>query len=253
MAKGISVKFKSYLETIPRMLEVLKLEKELQKHNKIVLKPSIKNSSSNNTSPEFVEEILKFCSKNKNPNAEIFIAEGSDGEDTMELFESLGYKSLAERYSVGLIDLNNTEVEEVINGDFLKFNKIFYPKILLESFVISLPKLSEDAETVVAGALSNMLGAFPARFYKGFLSRTKSKIRNWPMKYSIHDILKCKLPDLAIIDASDKGSILVGRPLEMDKQAVKLLSKDWKSVPYIRLIDESFSSSEANKIKDSVQ
>ena len=42
-------------------------------------------------------------------------------------------------------------------------------------------KLSEDAETVVAGALSNMLGAFPARFYKGFLSRTKSKIRNWPM------------------------------------------------------------------------
>lgn len=241
MVKGASIKFKSYQESVPKLLEFLKVSEELKKYDKIILKPSLKNHNTS-TPLAFTESILKFCLENKNPATEVFIAEGADGEDTMELFEQFGYQNLAEKYSIGLIDLNNTETETLVNGEFLKFEEINYPKILLNSCIISLPILKEDEETEISDSLSNMLGAFPSQHYAGFFSLKKNKIRKWPIKYSIHDILKCKMPNFAVIDASQRGQIIAGLPLEIDKQAAKLLNVEWKSIPHLKLIDESFSS-----------
>lgn len=239
MAKGISIKFKSYGETVPKLLDVIKFNQELKKHGKIVLKPSLRNSQSLHSSPEFTEEVLKYILANKEPTAQVFIAEGSDGEDTMDVFDKLGYRNLSEKYSVGLIDLNFSEVEEIENGNFSKFDSIMYPKILKESFVVSIPKLAEDPELEMVGSLSNMIGAFPARYYKGLFSKQKTKIRNWPIKFSLCDLLMCKVPELAIIDASEQGSILAGVPLEMDRQAAKLLGKEWRSISHLKLIGET--------------
>lgn len=241
MAKGVSIKFKSYKETIPKLLQIIKFDQEIKKHDNIILKPSLKNLATPNTSPEFTEAVLRFCLEHKTPESRVLIAEGSDGIDTEDVFEKLGYRQLAEEYSVGLIDLNSAEVEEVKDGEFLKFDKIMYPKILANSFVISMPKLAEDEDTEIQASLSNMLGAFPAEHYSGFFSLNKNKIKKWPSKYSIHDILKCKMPEFAIIDASDKGVILAGVPLDMDMQASKLLGKPWQSVQHLRLVNESFA------------
>lgn len=243
MAKGVSIKFRSYSETIPRLLELINLSKELKKYSKIILKPSIlkfEGEKSLSTPVAFVEQVLRYCIRNKNPVSEVFIADGADGADTMELFNKLGYTKLAERYSVGLIDLNNTEAEAIIAHDFLRFSEIMYPKILKDSFVISLPLLAEDDETDIKGALSNMLGAFPAKHYKGFFSKIKNKIRKWPIKYSVYDILKCKMPDFAIMDSSEKGVIIAGLPLEVDKQAAKLLNIDWRYISYLKMVEEGF-------------
>ena len=248
MIKGASIKFTSYGESVPKLLALLKVQNELKKYDKIILKPYIKNSDSY-TSLEFIESVLQFCIQNKNPVAEIFIAEGVDGLDTTELYESLGYQKLAEKYSVGLIDLNDTEVEEVLNSEFLKFESINYPKILLKNCVISLPPLREDDETEITTSLSNMLGAFPAQHYSGFFSLKKNKIRKWPIKYSIHDILKCKMPNFAVIDASSKGQIIAGLPIEIDKQAAKLYAGDWKTISHLKFIDESFRLKKQSEIE----
>ncbi|MFH1425349.1 MAG: DUF362 domain-containing protein [archaeon] len=239
MAKGAAIKFQSYEETTPKILKLLKLQDELKKYDKIILKPYLTNPKEDSTSSEFTEAVLKFCLENKNPVAEVFIAEGAEEDDTTELFESLGYQKLAEKYGLGLIDLNNTETEELQDDDFSRFEKIQFPEILRESFLISLPKLSENLETGINGSLSIMLGAFPSSHYSGFFSQGKNKIRKWPIKYSIHDILKCKFPDFAITDASEQGSILAGLPLEIDKQSAKLLGKNWQEVPYIKLLDQA--------------
>ena len=136
--------------------------------------------------------------------------------------------------------MNTAEVNEVRNSGFVKFDGIMYPKILSDSFVISLPPLGEHPEFEISGSLANMIGAYPSKYYKGFFTKKKTKLRNWPIRYSIHDILKCKLPNFAIIDASDKGFILAGQPLEMDKQSVKLLGREWKTVSHLKLAHESF-------------
>src|SRR3989344_2491908 len=203
MAKGASIKFSSYGESVPNLLKILNLSKELKKYDSIVLKVKLSppdEMRDKGIPPEhdkflnFVESILRFVLKEKNPVANVYIAEGADGYNTEELFNLSGYQKLADRYDVGLIDLNNTETEDIENPKFLKFEKIQYPKILLNSFVISLSKPEESEEVVLEGALSNMLGAFPSKFYKGFFSKTKDKIRKFPIKYSIHDIINCKMP-----------------------------------------------------------
>lgn len=241
MAKGISIKFRSYPETLASLLKVINLEKELKKHSKIVLKPYLGVSADKTpigTPVEFAEQILRFCLKNKNPVAEVFIAEGADGAETMELFESFGYTKLAERYSVGLIDLNSAETEKIEFANFLKFSNVMYPKVLKESFVISIPKLMQNDEFAMLGSISNMLGAYPAKHYRGWFAKNKSKLRKWPLKYAVHDISQCKMPDFAIIDASEKGALLAGLPLDMDKQAAKLIGMEWKNVGYLRLAEQ---------------
>ncbi|HLC32125.1 MAG TPA: DUF362 domain-containing protein [Candidatus Nanoarchaeia archaeon] len=242
MVKGVAVKFNSYKETIPAVLDLIKLPQELKKYSKIILKPSINTQTGKATPKEALEAVLAYCVYHKNPAAEIFIAEGADGQNTQELFEHYQYTQLAELFPVGLIDLNEAETEEIQDGYFQKFASIHYPKVLLESFVISIPELSEDPETEIQTSLSNMLGAFPSSKYRGFFSRSKTKLRAWPIKYSIHDIVRCKTPNLAIIDASAQGKIIIGHPLEADKQAAKLLNKDWRSIAHLRLIDDSIAA-----------
>lgn len=250
MVKGVSIKFAGYEETIPKLLKLIGFDTEMKKHARIVLKPNLVNGiKTGSTSPEFTEQVLKFIMTNKNPGTEVYIAEGCDGFDTEEIFDDFGYRSLSEKYGVGLIDLNNSETEIIEDDGFLRFDEIYYPGILQNAFIISLPCLRDDDETEIAGSLANMVGCFPSSKYKGFFSKNKSKIRKWPIKYAIHDILKCKMPDFAIIDASDRGFILAGKPLDMDKQAAKLLGREWNSVSHLKLIDESFLSSSIDKDK----
>src|SRR3989344_3735260 len=175
MAKGVSIKFKSYSESVSNLLKLTKFENEIKKHSVIVLKPFLRDSVSASTPVAFTEAVLNYCLNNKSPEAQIYIAEGSDGEETMDVFDKLGYKKLAEQYSVSLIDLNTADVEEVKDDSFLKFGSIKYPKILQNSYVISLPKISADNELEMIGALSNMIGAYPARHYTGWFSKGKNK------------------------------------------------------------------------------
>lgn len=249
MAKGISVKLKTYSDTVPKLLSLIKLNEEIKKHSKIILKPYLHSDLVRSTKAEFVEPILRFCLHHKNPDAQVFIADGVDGADTMQLFNELGYNKLAEAYSIGLIDLNNSAVKEIRDGEFLKFERIMYPEVLLDAFIISLPYLNEDSETGITGSLAAMLNTFPASYYNGLFSSKKTKIRKEPIRYAIHDILKCKMPDLAVIDASSKGMVLAGQPLEMDKQAVKLIGNQPGDVSYLRLIEDSFKP-KAEKGKD---
>lgn len=240
MAKGASIKFTTYDESIPKLLKLLNLGAELRKYDKIVLKPWLSANPEESTPQVFLEEVLKFCIQSKNPVAEIFIAEGADNAETDDLFKSNGYRELAEKYSVSLIDLNSAETKSLENHQFLKFPSIFFPKILIESFVISLPKLVEHEETELVTSTSNMLGAFPSSEYSGFFTSRKKKLRKWPIKYAVHDINIAKFPDFAVIDASENGAIFAGLPLELDKQAIKFLGRDWQRIQHIKLLDETF-------------
>ncbi len=251
MAKGASIRFRSYEETIPKLLKLFRFDSEIKKHNSIVLKIQISKEKEVSTPIEFIEAVLSFIVENKNPVTSVFIADGADGEDTEALFETEGFQELAEKYNIGLIDLNNTETTPVESPKFLKFHTIYYPKILLDSFVITLTKLEENSETTLNGALSSMLGAFPAKHYQGFFSSNKNKIRKFLMKYSIHDILKCKTPDFSIVDASEFNSILAGLPFDVDKQSSKLMDIPWKEIPYLKLLEETnLKEEEQNKKKE---
>ncbi len=245
MTKGVAIKFKSYEETVPTLLKAIKLDEELKKHEHIVLKPNLHSNSEHFTPTDFVEAVVRFCVQHKNPGAEVIIAEGADGYDTLHLFEERGFRVIAEKYGVGLVDLNRTDSEPKVDADFLITDTIMYPSLLKDAFVISLPLLRKHESHGITGSLSNMLGTYPGKHYKGFFSRTKNKLVG-PIKYQIHDIIKSKMPELALVDAHEQGFILAGQPLEVDKQATKLLGIDWRSVGHLRLIDEGLKPKKAD-------
>jgi len=253
MIKGVSVKLKSYDETIPKLLKLVKFHDELKKHEKILLKPNLISGEKDKSSKvEFVESVLKFCMENKNPGTEIFIVEGCDGRETLDVFDELGYTNLSSKYGIGLIDLNNTEVEEIQNTEFLRFDNVKYPRILLDGIVVSLPLLRQDEELGISASLDSMLGAFPAKHYKSFFSKEKNKLKKFPVEDIIHDILKCKMPNFAIIDASEKELIIAGQPLEMDKQAAKALGVNWEETKHLKLIHDSFSERKSDEEIDNL-
>ena len=242
MVKGLAVKLKSYEETIPKVLTLIKLADELKKHKNIIIKVHlVPGQPQNSTKLEFLEPLIQFCVANKGPGSDVILAEGCDGAETRDLFDQLGFTRLAEKYSIGLIDLNESSSVEIQNPEFLRFKSIYYPEILLNSFIITATPVRENSELGLSASMDTMLGAFPGYKYRGIFSSKKKKLRDHPTKYQIHDILKCKMPDLAIIDAGDKGFLITGKPLDMDKQATKLFKLDWNDVPHIRLIDESFN------------
>jgi len=245
MPKGFSVRFTTYEDTIPKILKILKLDEELKKHSTIILKPSLTGNQETSTPPEFIEPVIQFCIANKNPVSDIFIAEGADGHDTMELFEQLGYNQLAEKYAIGLLDINTAEAETIDSSKTLRFEQINFPTILKDAFIITLPKLHTDEVLGISGALASMLGAFPAKHYKGLFTSTKSKLHRWPIQYAVHDITQIKMPDLAITDASEQGVILAGQPLAVDKQSAKLLGLDIEDVPHLELVNDSAIEAEA--------
>ncbi len=242
MTKGVSIKLTSYEETIPKLFKLIKFDQELKRHEAIVLKPCVHEDAAHGTPLSFVEEVVKFCAAHKNPGAEVYIAEGADGADTSLLFEEQGYRALAEKYNVSLIDLNNTESESIGKNEFVGFEQIMYPSILKHAFVVSLPVVKPREDVQLQGALTSMLGAFPARHYKGFFSQRKNKLDAYPLKYQVHDINLCKMPNFALLELRDKGVLLAGHPLEMDKQAAKLLGMDWRSIGYLRMLDETLES-----------
>lgn len=242
MVKGVSIALKSYEETIPRVLKVIKLDLELKNHSQIIIKPHLGLEKDHNTPAALVAQIVRFCMHFKNSDASVFIAEGADGADTMELFNEEGYRAVAEKYGVGLIDLNKSEAETIGSNEFVGFETMHYPSMLKDSFIISVPKLVPHDDLHFTGALANMRGVFPGRHYKGLFSSRKSKLDAYPLKYQVHDINVVGMPHLAVIDASSYGKVLVGRPIDMDRQAAHLLSIDPKSVSYLRMIEETLET-----------
>ncbi len=242
MAKGVAVNLKSYDETIPKVLKLIKFDEELKKHDKIIIKPQIIVGAPDKSSrPEFLEPIIQFCVANKNHGSEIILADGVDGAETHEIFDEFGYTKLAEKYGIGLADLNEAASVEIQNPEFLRFKSVHFPEMLLNGFVITATPLAKHSELGMSASLDSMRSAFPAYKYRGFFSSTKNKLEKHPLKYQIHDILKCKMPELSIIDASERGLLIVGKPLDMDKQAAKVLGLEWHQVPHLKLVEESFS------------
>lgn len=251
MAKGAAIKFVSYAQSVPKLLGLLKLDKELVRHRKIVLKVNLSRAypgaEEADTPSAFLEEVVRFCANNKNPSTELIIAEGSDGAETEELFAEKGYNALAEKYGVSLLDLNTADSEEMLNREFKAADSYFFPTTLKDAFIISLPKLTTDPVAELSGGLSIMRGVLPGSEYRGFFSKLKKGVNKLPVAELIHDLTRCKAPVLTVIDASEQGYILSGVPLEMDKQAAKLIGRDWQTIPYLKLLDERGTSPQVPK------
>jgi len=253
MDKVSSVDFISFPKSVPEILEKAGLRKLLQKPKKIILKPNLTtNLPPPCTTPALlVEEVIKFCRKFS--KAEITVAEGSGGCDTLIAFKDLGYERLVENYKIKLVDLNREERVEKENPLARVLKRVKLPKIIFDGFFINLPVLKQHDEGILTCATKNLFGIYLNQGLIGhFLPRwwNKSELHyKYGVQESIYDLNLYRPADFVLVDGSlgQMGNEIHGPPcrpplkklfagfdnLEVDCFCAPFLNLDPKSIPYL--------------------
>jgi len=246
-----TVKFYSYHQSVTEALDIIGAAETLKQQKAILIKPNLVNRSAHpvTTSPECCEAVINYvrsCS-----TAEIVIAEGcgTPSCETDEIFDVLGYRRLAERYHIKLIDLNQEPLKKLSRSDCPVFPGIYLPKIAFTYFIISVPVLKAHSLATFTGALKNMIGFAPPLHYSGQYGTWKKALFHHKIHQAIIDLNRYRCADLTIMDASiglpeyhlggracnpPVGKMVAGSdPLVTDRIAAGLLGLNWQTIPHL--------------------
>jgi uncharacterized protein (DUF362 family) len=249
MSRVAKIKFNDYTFSIHRALDLIHAGVHLPQQGLIIIKPNLTNSSPPpvTTNVAAVEAVYLYCKSHT--KAEIAIGEGCGSGRTDDVYGTLGYKDLAKKYGLELIDFNETDTVLLEDKDALQLKRFHMPRIAQQAFIISLPVLKDHSFTKTTIAMKNMFGLAPGRFYAG--GWNKSKLHTPSTDKSVVDICRYKKPDLSIVDASVAltgmhlsgrkkkiGLILAGfDPVAVDTIGSELLGHNPRRLPYLTLAD----------------
>jgi len=244
------IDFKSYRETIPRILDRLDTSQVFAGQQIILLKPNLVNASAHpvTTSPDFCAAVIEYiqqCTDNR-----IILAEGCGDADyeTTDIFRILGFEDLAKTYNVELMDLNTAPVTKISEPANQIFPRMVLPEIAFKSYIVSLPVLKAHSLAKVTGTLKNMMGFAPPKYYSGGGFWKKAVFHN-QMQQSIIELNRVIKPALTVLDASiglqdyhlggpecspPINKIIAGfDPRKVDMTAAHLLGMDWRRISHI--------------------
>jgi len=257
------VEFENYAESVTKILNLIGANKLIAEEKKIILKPNLTtNKGPPVTTPiELVEEVLKYCRKNS--KAEIIIAEGSGGCDTVKCFEELGFYKLEEKYGCKVIDLNREKRIVVTRSDALKLKRFKMPEILSGAFLINLPILKEHSSARVTAAMKNLFGLYLSPLAYRLVGWSKARLHRLGIHECIFDLNLYKKPNITLVDAyigqiGDEikgvpkkfGVLLAGTdPVAIDVRCAEILGKNWKEMEYLIYADGRLGTSEFELIK----
>ena len=247
----VTVDFTSFEISINRALDAINAHERLALPPAILIKPNLINSSPHpiTTSPACCEAIIKYVRQYS--TAEIVIAEGCGEADieTAEVFKTLGYTEIAEKYGIQLIDLNYAPVKSVKNPACSVFPEMHLPEIAFSHYIISVPVLKVHSLAGMTGTLKNMMGFAPPQYYSGRHGTWKKAVFHKRMQQSITDLNSYLTPNLSIMDGSigmaefhlggphcdpPVNKIIAGyNPWEVDRKAADLLGLDWRKIGHI--------------------
>ncbi len=245
-----SINFSTYNETVPVLLQELGLDEIITTGDTIIIKPNLVNASPHPvTTPAILcGSIISWLRDHfSNP---VIIAEGTGDihMNTMEVFDALGYVSLSAEMNVPLVDLNEEETILLSHSRNTIFPEFHMPAIAMDSYIISVPVLKAHSLARITGTLKNMMGFAPPRFYQAD-SRWKKSEFHKHMQQSIRELNRFRTPDLTIMDATiglsryhlggpqcdpPVNTLMGGTdPVEIDREAAKLLGFDWTEIPHL--------------------
>ena len=172
--------FVSFKKSVPEILQKSNLAGLIKNRARILLKPNLTTVMKPpcTTPVELIEETVKFCQNYS--KAEIIVAEGSGGCDTLKAFKELEYEKLVEKYKIKLIDLNREERIIKENPRARALKKVKLPKIIFDSFFINIPVLKQHDEGILTCATKNLFGLY---LNEGLI---KKFMPNWWNKSELH-------------------------------------------------------------------
>ena len=190
--------------------------------------------------------------KDRWPGAEIIVGEGSGARayDTQHCFQALGYEEMAAGKNISLVDLNLEPLVRKSQKNCHRWPVMHLPRLVFESFLISVPVLKAHTLAEVTLTMKNMMGlAPPAHFQKG--GHWKKAAFHDRIQEAIFDLNRYRTPDFTVLDATvgmpeahlwgptcnpPVNRLAAGfDPVAMDAYGAMLLKRDWRRIEHIRL------------------
>ena len=209
MPKVAIVKGTNPQDMTVKALEMTAADEVLPKGKPVLIKPNYINakhpSTGITTDSRVIEGVVKFLKQHH--VKDVIIGEGSGFGDTFKAFQVSGVDAVAEKWNVKLVDLNKDEFVEVKPANPLALKKVKIAKTVLESTIISVPKLKPHRLARVTLSLKNMMGAMTP----------KGSMHN-PLSKKLVDLASIIKPSVAVIDGviAGEGHETSGNPVEMN-------------------------------------
>ena len=259
-----TVDFINYPESLPALLDLLQVGPILASVERVVVRPNLVNTSPPpvTTPVELVAAVVNYVRDVS--NAKIVVAEGcgSPLSDTHRVFRKLGYVDLADSHGIGLVDLNTAELLKLKDSRCRLLPQFRIPRLVMESFLVSVPVLKRHSLAKVTLTMKNMMGCAPPKHYGGLVWK-KSKFHR-KLHRSIFEMNLYRTPDLTILDGSvglasfhlggpkckPPVKKLVGGfdPVAVDAYGARLLCLDWREVEHIVLAHSVLGNGEAQPV-----
>ncbi|UCE15731.1 MAG: DUF362 domain-containing protein [Candidatus Bathyarchaeota archaeon] len=209
MAEVAIVKGTYPVEVTVKALGMIDVDEVLSEEKPVLIKPNYINanhpSTGITTDSRVIEGVVKFL-KNRGVK-DVLIGEGSGFGDTFKAFRVAGVDKVAKRWNVGLINLNKDDFVEVSPPNPLALKRAKIAKTVLESTIISVPKLKLHRMTEVTLSIKNMMGAVTP---KGSMHTSLNE--------KIADLASTIKPSIAVVDGiiASEGHETSGNSLEMN-------------------------------------
>jgi len=251
MSAIAEIDFVSYAASVPEAFDAIGAAEILGRQTAVLIKPNLVNASPPpiTTPVECVEAIVEYvrgCSQ-----ASIVVGEGCGDQnlETDEVFDRLGYRDMADRQDVELVDLNHAPLKRLEDRECDVFPEMHLPEIAFSHYLISVPMLKAHSFSEITGTLKNMIGLAPPKHYSGQFGSWKKAVFHGRMHESIVELNRYRTPDLSLMDATvgmpdfhlggatcdpPVGKLLAGLdPLAIDRRSAELLGRDWRTIEHL--------------------
>lgn len=234
-----------YKEAAKQLLEAADLKGQIgDRRKRIGIKPNlvapVPASEGATTHAEVVAGLIEYLKEHGYEN--IVIMEGSwVGDRTEEAFEVCGYRKLAEKYGVELID---AQKEQPVTVDCAGMELHICRCAFQVDFMINVPVMKGHCQTHITCALKNMKGLLP--------NSEKRRFHAEGLHRPIAHLAKGIRQDFILVDSicGDLNFEDGGNPTEMnrlfaaadpvlcDAYVCRLLQYEKKEVPYVGMAEE---------------
>ncbi|MCB2215014.1 MAG: DUF362 domain-containing protein [Desulfobulbaceae bacterium] len=248
-------------DVLPPLLDDAGLIDALAGYQQVLIKPNLVEALEPpiTTPAELVCALVDYL-QDRRDDLDIIVGEGTGSLDyeTGHCFDRLGYTPLGGRRQVELLDLNNAPCRRLTNQDCTRWPEIHLPRILFETFLISVPVLKAHSMSGVTLTMKNMMGCAPPAHYQAG-GWGKSAFHR-QLDQAVFDLNRYRTPDFTVLDASvgmarahlwgptcspPVGKLAVGHdPVAIDAYGTSLLQRSWRDIDHIRRAHQVLGSAE---------
>lgn len=245
--------FNSWQKTLPKLLDGVGLVAALAGHKRVLIKPNLVEALAPpiTTPVDMVAALVDYL-QDRLPEIEIVIGEGAGARDyeTKHSFEVLGYQNMAREKNVALADLNTSPLIRQRRSDCRRWPEMYLPRLVFDSFLLSVPVLKAHSLAGVTLTMKNMMGLVPPTHYQRGGHWKKASFHD-RIQEAIHDLNCYRAADFSLLDATIgmQEAHLWGPtcnpppnqlaasydPVAIDAYGSLLLRRDWRQIGHIRL------------------